>query len=632
MIILAKEKIELGMNQSITLVKAKYNFSQYHRFRSLGKKRDIHNNGKFSPINSEEFYYIDNTCGQYDIWKQKLPGSYPLQLTFSEEWIISSFIISNDGASIFFNAHFQGNEKMQIFTLPTTGGPPRRISKNLEMHYLISPNCQLDETHLIVTSNQFGPTNDVAILDIETGELDYLTASDRNLVMEAISPDGNYLVISEFVRHSKSNLYLMSLDKKELEMITTFTGDGHNFFACWTADSKGFYLLSNTEREFMAGKYYNILKKSSELIIDSDWDVGKVCTSADGKWLVWSANENGYDILYLKELASNSNNISVLKSEGKIDIQEFSKDSKFLAYAYGDCTKQSDVHIFDLRTQTEYTITKNMLGGIDPQDMVKPDLVKITGTTGLEFSGFLFKPKIELNQKVPVMLFIHGGPDSQERATYDSLKQILLSIGIGVLAPNIRGSTGYGQTFQKLIHRKFIDIQGDIEGCANYIKSLDWVDANRIGIVGGSFGGFAALFAITKIAYMDWTVAVDFSGPSNLITFTKNVPEYWKPLIKAWIGDPFEDEVMLKEASPINFVDQVCCENILIGQGAKDPRVPKTESDQIVEELRNMGKNVEYLVFENEGHSLSKHSNFLDFNKKAIEFIYKSFFNLEIDL
>ncbi|MGC9781191.1 MAG: S9 family peptidase [Candidatus Heimdallarchaeota archaeon] len=227
-----------------------------------------------------------------------------------------------------------------------------------------------------------------------------------------------------------------------------------------------------------------------------------------------------------------------------------------------------------------------MLGSIDPQDMVKPDLVKIKGTTGLEFSGFLYKPKIEGKQKIPIILLIHGGPDSQERANYDSLKQILLSLGIGVLAPNIRGSTGYGQSFQKLIHRKFGAIKGDIEGCVNYLRSLNWVDTNNIGIVAGSFGGYATLFAITKLYHLNWKLAVDLCGPSNLINFTKNVPKYWKPFMKSWIGDPIEDKEMLEEISPINYVDQIRCENILIGQCANDPRINQIESDQIVEKIK----------------------------------------------
>jgi len=622
-----KRNQEVKENNFISEKNAKYSFNQYQRFRSLGKKRSIHKNCMFSPINSTDIYYIDNTCGHYDLWKQKLQGSYPTQLTFSEEWIISNFIIAKDGKSIFFNAHYQGNEKMQIFSLPTTGGEPKRITKNLDMRYLLSKSCQLDDTHLIISSNQLSSTHDVAILNIETGELDFLTAADTNLEVEAISPDGKYLIISEFVRHSKSNLYLMTLEKKELELITPSREDGHHFFACWSVDSKGFYFNSNTNREFMATYFYDITNRSSELKITPDWDIRKVCTSPDGNWLTWSVNENGYDILYLKDLNASSDNPKVLMSGGKIDIHEFSANSQNLAFSHGDSTKVADIHILNLNNMKDYRITNNMLGGINPQDMVEPELVKIMGTTGLEFSGFLYKPKTNAKQKVPFILLIHGGPDLQERPDYDSLKQILLSLGIGVLAPNIRGSTGYGQSFQKLIHRKFGDIKDDIEGCVNYLHSLDFVDANRIGIVGGSFGGYATLFAITKLANLNWKVAVDLCGPSNLITFTTNVPKYWKPLMKAWIGDPLEDKEMLEEISPINFVDQINCENILIAQGANDPRVVQTESDQIVEKLKNMGKKVEYLVYKDEGHGLEKKSNYLDFNKKAIEFIFKSFFN-----
>ena len=609
-----------------TQEKLKYSFSQFYRYRSLGKKRFVHRNCKFSSTNSEEIYYIDNTCGQYDIWKQKIPGSYPIQLTSSDDWRISNFILSNDGEVIFFNAHYKGNERMQIFSLPTTGGEPKKITNELEKHFLLTDNCQLDKTHLIISTNKMGSTNDIAILNIKTRELDFLTASDTNLEVEAISPNGKFIIISEFLRHSKSNLYLLTIRDRNLELITPCENDGHNFFCCWREDSKGFYFNSNTDREFMAVKYFDLKSKTSKMVIGPDWDVGKVSLSPSGKWLSWTVNENGYDRLYLEVVNTKSNNRRVIISGGKIDIHGFSADENFLAFSYGDSTKVSDIHILELNTLKEYSITNNMLGGINPKDMVQPELVKIIGTTGLEFSGFLYVPKEKMKQTYPFILMIHGGPDSQERPYYDSLKQVLLAKGIGVLAPNIRGSTGYGQSYQKLIHRRFGDILGDIEGCVNYLHSLDFIDEKNIGILGGSFGGYATLLAITKLAHLNWKVAVELSGPSNLITFTTNVPGFWKPFMKAWIGDPVEDKEMLEEISPINFVEHIKCENILIGQGENDPRVPKNESNQIVEKLRKMGKKVVYLVYQDEGHGLEKRTNFLDFNKRVTEFIFKNFF------
>ncbi|NHJ83837.1 MAG: S9 family peptidase, partial [Asgard group archaeon] len=547
------------------------------------------------------------------------------------EWNVSRFVVSNNSKYIFLNAHYKGNEKMQIFILPISGGEPKRITKDLNKRYLLSDNCQLDDTHLIISSNQLGSTHDVAILNIENGGVKFLTATDSNLEVEALSPNGDYLVISEFVSHSKSNLYLMSMEDYQIELITPSQNDGHYFFACWTSDSNGFYVNSNTSREFFATYYFDIESKSFEQKIAPNWDVSKVCVAPNGKWLAWTVNENGYDVLYLKGLNDSVSNSKILKSGGKIDIHEFSANSNYLAFSYGDCTKVSDIHILDLTTNEEFKITNNMLGGIESQDMVVAELVKIKGTTGLDFTGFLYKPIINYKQRVPAILFIHGGPDLQERPYYDSLKQCLLSLGIGILAPNIRGSTGYGQSFQKLIHRKFGDIKGDIEGCVNYLRSLDWIDPNQIGIMGGSFGGYATLLAITKLAHLNWKVAVEISGPSNLITFTTNIPDYWRPLMKAWVGDPIEDKEMLESISPVNFVEQIKCENILIGQGGNDPRVPKNESDQIVEKLRKMGKKVDYLEYLEEGHDLEKKSNYLDFNRKAIEFIYKSFYNVEIN-
>jgi len=210
------------------------------------------------------------------------------------------------------------------------------------------------------------------------------------------------------------------------------------------------------------------------------------------------------------------------------------------------------------------------------------------------------------------VLSIHGGPEAQEQATYsyNGLYQYWLNQGLGVLAPNIRGSTGYGISYQKLIHRDFggSDLK-DIEYAAKYLQSLDWVDKNRVAIFGGSYGGFAVLSALTRLPEY-WAVGVDIVGPSNLVTFTKNVPSFWKPIMKEWVGDPEEDRDMLMERSPITYVDHVRAP-LLVIQGANDPRVVKSESDQMVERIRKNGGDVRYYIDEEEGHGATRRENLL---------------------
>jgi dipeptidyl aminopeptidase/acylaminoacyl peptidase len=191
-----------------------------------------------------------------------------------------------------------------------------------------------------------------------------------------------------------------------------------------------------------------------------------------------------------------------------------------------------------------------------------------------------------------------------------------------VLAPNIRGSTGYGKSYQRLIHRDWGGGElKDLEACARYLQSLDWVDGKRLGVFGGSFGGFATLSCATRLPDY-WAAAVDIVGPSNLVTFAKAVPPFWKRYMKKWVGDPDEDYEFLMERSPITYVEQLKCP-LLIIQGANDPRVVKAESDQMVEKLRSLGREVEYMVFEDEGHGFTKRANELKAWKATVEFFEK---------
>ena len=208
----------------------------------------------------------------------------------------------------------------------------------------------------------------------------------------------------------------------------------------------------------------------------------------------------------------------------------------------------------------------------------------------------------------PVVLSIHGGPESQERANYSGYYQYLLSRGIGILAPNVRGSTGYGKTYQKLIHHDWGGAElGDFKAAAEYLRGLDWVDPDRLGVYGGSFGGFATLSCVSRLPEY-WAAAVDIVGPSNLVTFARAVPPTWRRMMAKWVGDPETEAEFLMERSPITYVDQIRAPLFVI-QGANDPRVVQGESDQIVARLRERGVDVRYDVYEDEGHGFTKRTN-----------------------
>jgi dipeptidyl aminopeptidase/acylaminoacyl peptidase len=235
------------------------------------------------------------------------------------------------------------------------------------------------------------------------------------------------------------------------------------------------------------------------------------------------------------------------------------------------------------------------------------ELVSYPTFDGREIPAWLYRPR-DTSAPVPVLLAIHGGPEAQERPVYSPIYQYLVSRGIAVLATNIRGSTGYGKSYQRLIHRDWGggDLK-DWDHAVRWLRTQDWIDGDRIGVWGGSYGGFAVLSCVTRLPDY-WAAAVDIFGPSNLVTFAKAVPPTWKRFMKKFVGDPDEDEELLRERSPLTYIDNAKAP-LLVIQGAKDPRVVKSESDQLVDKLRSLGRTVEYIVFEDEGHGFTKRQN-----------------------
>ena len=214
-------------------------------------------------------------------------------------------------------------------------------------------------------------------------------------------------------------------------------------------------------------------------------------------------------------------------------------------------------------------------------ELADVELIGYPSFDGREIPAWLYRPQTE--GRLPVVLSIHGGPEAQEHPLYHPLYQYLLSRGIAVLATNIRGSTGYGKTYQRLVQRDWGG--GDMKDWEHAVKWLheqDWVDADRIGVYGGSYGGFATLTCVTRLPDY-WAAAVDIVGPSNLITFAKAVPPTWRRMMKRFVGDPEEDADLLRERSPLTYIENVKTP-LLVIQGAKDPRVVKGESDQLVEQ------------------------------------------------
>jgi dipeptidyl aminopeptidase/acylaminoacyl peptidase len=258
------------------------------------------------------------------------------------------------------------------------------------------------------------------------------------------------------------------------------------------------------------------------------------------------------------------------------------------------------------------------MGAPREEELIEPELVSFPSPDAHRIPAWVYRGRGGGAQ--PVVLYFHGGPEAQERPGYKPFLQYLASRGISVVAPNIRGSTGYGKTYQRLIYRDWGngDLR-DFEAAAQWARAQPWADPQRLGVCGGSYGGFATLTCLARLPEL-WAVGVDAFGPSNLISLIETAPPTWWRLTRELIGDPEADREKLLAASPITYVDRIRAP-LLVVQGAKDPRVVPAESEQIVERLRELGRPVEYEVFEDEGHGFTRHENEVRAYRMFAEFL-----------
>ena len=564
----------------------------------------------FSPDGSE-IAYVTNISGQFNLWRQASDGGYPHQLTSFEDRTVRDVAWSPDGESILFTADRDGDEFHQLYVIPAQGGWPRPLTDApTAQHYLAAAPWSPDGRTIVYAGNDREPTDqDVIVRDLRGGEVGRPLAGGANYFPSFWSPDGSALTTVDYRSNTDTDVHVVSLRDGTSQRATAHDGDAKYFPGPWATDGSGFYLLTDEGREFLGLAFHDLATGERRWIETPDWDVDELAGSTGGgRFLAWTTNEDGYSRVHVRAMGTGDLLELPDLPRGVGGQLTLSPDGAKLAMLLNQPNHPEEVVVLDLAERTATQVTSGFLGGIPEEDLVVPEVVRYPTHDGRQIPAFLFRPRGD--GPFPVILSIHGGPEAQERPTYAyrGLYQYLLGRGIGVLAPNIRGSTGYGKSYQRLIHRDFGgDDLKDLEAAARYLRGLGWVDAERLGVFGGSYGGFATLSCVSRLPDY-WAAAVDIVGPSNLVTFAKAVPPTWRRFMAAWVGDPETEADFLMERSPITYVDRIKAPLFVI-QGANDPRVVKGESDQIVERLRERGVPVRYDVYEDEGHGFTKRAN-----------------------
>ncbi len=593
--------------------RARRAIEQYYAIR---KTRGV----AFSP-EASQVAFVTNTTGTGEIWRLGAQGGWPHQVTIGGR-NVAELTWSPRGDRLVFTADRDGDENYEVFAISSSGGLATALAP--------SPGRQAhlggwspDGKTIVYASNKRHPAYfDLYLCDVDSGAERPLWQDDHVNMALSWSDCGRYVVAQRFEQNANQDLFLVEVDSGTACLLTPHEGLVRHFGAAWEPDSSGFYFLTDNGRDFLGLARMAIPEGTWEYVETPDADVVEVATSRDGRWRAVAVNRDGNFVPELQDLATGQRVALPDFARGVASELKFSPNSRRLALYHESPSRARDLWIVDLpeapvseisaasgTVQSVRQVTFSMFGGLGPEDLCMPESVHFTSFDGLEISALLFVPKgARPDGTLGAVLWPHGGPDAQVIQNFYHWFQVFAGAGYVVLAPNFRGSTGYGKAFQ-LLNRQ--DWGGasfrDLVAGADFLLRSRWADPRRLAVVGGSFGGFMSLTAATQEPDR-WAAVVDFFGPSNLHTFIESTPAWWKPYLYDMVGHPERDRERLSERSPVNFLDRVVAP-LLVIQGAHDPRVTKAESDQVVERLRALGRPVEYMVFEDEGHGFSRTSN-----------------------
>ncbi|HET7568660.1 MAG TPA: S9 family peptidase [Gaiellaceae bacterium] len=564
---------------------------------------------QFTPDGSRVLF-VSNISGQFNLWSVAVDGGWPEQLTSFTDRSVREVAVAPDG-TILFAADKDGDEFTQLFRIPAGGGWPEQLTDLEQVQHAIFPSAwSPDGARFAYSANARTQTDQEVFVQDGDGEPRVLFGEGMYAFGGLFSPDGRSLLAIDFRGNTDTSIHLLDAESGEARELTPHEGQVKFLPGPWAADGSGFYVVTDEGREFQ-GLAFQRLDGSREWVEAPECDVEEVSGSADGRVLAWTENVDGWGRLRLRDVERGEDLPAPKLPQGLGTAYgasglSLSRDGSRAALVWDQPGRPPEVYVVETATGEARPVTESRLAGFARLRLREPELVAYPSFDGREIPAWLYRPEGEA--PAPFVLAVHGGPEAQERPVYRPVYQYLLSRGIGVLATNIRGSTGYGKTYQTLIHHDWGG--GDLEDwrhAAEWLRARDFVDGDRLGVYGGSYGGFATLTCVTRLPEY-WAAAVDIVGPSNLVTFARAVPPQWRRFMAQWVGDPDTEEDFLRERSPITYVDRVRAP-LLVIQGARDPRVVKPESDQMVERLRELGREVEYEVFEDEGHGFTRYTN-----------------------
>ncbi|CAI8400988.1 MAG: Dipeptidyl aminopeptidase BIII [Flavobacterium sp. SCGC AAA160-P02] len=577
--------------------------------------------GSFSPDNSN-ILISSNRSGIYNVYTIPTRGGEMTAITKSDSTSFTARSYFPNDNRMLLNADGNGDEIDHLFVRELDGTikdiTPEEGAK--ASFYGWSE----DEKYLYYGSNKRNPKYfDVYKMSIDDYNSEMIYQDDTGLRFSGISNNENYFALSKSVTRNDNDLFLYNVTtKKSIKINKNQSG---NSFEDFSKDNSTLYYTTDDGSEFAYLKSYNLKTQERKTVLEKSWDISGAGFTSQGRYMVIYVNDDGRNVIDVLDAKTMTPIELPDFGDKSITSVKFNDDESWMRMYVGGSNVPSDLFTYNLATKEKYKLTNVLNDEINAEDLVTAKVVRYKSFDGTVIPAIYYLPKeASAENKVPAMVWVHGGPGGQTRQGFSSLIQYMVNHGYAVLAVNNRGSSGYGKTFYQMddLNHGEKDLQDCVEG-KNWLVTQAEIDEDKIGIIGGSYGGYMTMAALTYTPE-EFNVGVNLFGVTNWLRTLKSIPPYWESMRKSLyleLGDPFtKDSVRLKRISPLFHTDKVT-KPLIVLQGAQDPRVLQVESDEIVAGVRKNGVTVDYVLFEDEGHGFVKKENQIEAYSRILKFL-----------
>jgi len=452
---------------------------------------------------------------------------------------------------------------------------------------------------------------DIYEMNISTFEPTLIFENLEGYNFNGISNNKKYLALSKTINTSDSDLFIYNFEDKSFTKVNDIQSS--NAAADFSVDSEHLYFTTDVDSEFTYLMKYTIETATREKVMEKEWDITSSYFSYNGKYQITSINEDAKTKVFINDTKTGNDIELPTFDNGSVIGVGFSRDETKIRFYVGGSNSPYNFYVYDIETKKAQKLTDVLNKEIDPTHMVDSEVIRFKSFDGVEIPAIYYKPhQATADNKVPALVMVHGGPGGQSGQYYNPLVQYLVNHGYAILAVNNRGSSGYGKTFFQMddLNHGDKDLKDCIEG-KNWLADQEIIDAESIGIMGGSYGGYMTMAALT-FTPDEFDVGVNLFGVTNWLRTLKSIPPYWEAFREALykeLGDPYSaDSIRLREISPLFHAESIS-KPLIVLQGTMDPRVLKVESDEIVAAAKKNNVPVEYVLFEDEGHGFIKKEN-----------------------